>query len=390
MAFEHPVKKNPAKNMKRISSEEDVFLLFCDDMMQVTCPHCGEQSVSHTSPEYKEAPMKNQFVFVLILAVSLAGCAPNAPTSGISTPFEITAEVGTAIVELIDPNSTAAPFPTPEPPTPIPTLPSGTLSPTELKYAVLNQFPDFFFCDPDYYPVAREDEMTVAVQRFPELQSNQEEFQTILNQIGLAGATSFSDDQKLLIYREHKKLNAIYFELVGDQFKFQIQTGSEGQQGEIITGTVDGNGSIDIQDRTPGFPMCPICLAAGTLIDTPRGAIRVEELRVGDQVWTMNEAGERVPAVILKAGGVRVPVTHQVIHFVLSDGRELWASAGHPTADGRRVADLEAGDILDGASVTLVEYLRYQGTVTFDILPSGSTGFYWANGILLGSTLKEP
>jgi len=34
--------------------------------------------------------------------------------------------------------------------------------------------------------------------------------------------------------------------------------------------------------------------------------------------------------------------------------------------------------------------VRYQETATFDILPSSSTGFYWANGILLGSTLKEP
>jgi len=334
--------------------------------------------------------MKNQTAFALILAVCFTACAPAPQGSGIATPMEITAEVSTAVAEPIDPDSTAAPFPTPEPPTPIPTLPSGTLSPSELKYAVLNRFPDFFFCDPDFYPVAREDEMTLALQRFPELQADQQEFQAILNHNGLATVTAFTDDQKLLIYREHKKLNAIYFESAGDAYQFQIQTGSEGQEGFVIKGTVDGNGSIDIQERTPGFPMCPICLAAGTLIETPRGAVRVEEIRVGDQVWTMNEAGERVLAVILKAGSMRVPVTHQVIHFVLSDGRELWASPGHPTSDGRRLADLRSGDILDGATIALAEYLRYQGTATFDILPSGGTGFYWANGILVGSTLRAP
>ena len=334
--------------------------------------------------------MQNRIAFTLILAIFLAGCGPNAPASGVSTPVEITAEVSTAIAEPIDPSSTQVPFPTPEPPTLIPTLPSGTLSPTALKYAVLSQFPNFFFCDPDFYPVAREDELTLALQRFPELQANQEEFQTILNQNGLVGVTSFTDDQKLLIYREHKKLNAIYFELVADQFKFQIQTGSEGQQGEVITGSIDGNGSIVIQERAAGFPMCPICLAAGTLMETPRGAVRVENLRVGDPVWTMNAAGERVAAVILQAGRVSVPVTHQVLHILLSDGRELWASPGHPTSDGRRLVDLKVGDVLDGASVTVIETMRYQRTATYDILPSGSTGFYWANGILLGSTLKEP
>ena len=334
--------------------------------------------------------MKNRIAFTLILAIFLAGCGPNAPASGVSTPIEITAEVGTAIAEPIDPSSTQVSFPTAGLPTPIPTLPSGSLSPTELKYAILAQFPDFFFCDPDFYPIAREDEMTLALQRFPELQANQEEFQAILSQNGLAGFASFTDDQKLLIYREHKKLNAVYFELVGDQFKFQIQTGSEGQQGEVITGTIDENASIVIQERTAGFPMCPICLAVGTLIETPRGAVRVENLRVGDPVWTISEAGERVSAVISQAGSVEVPATHQVIHILLSDGRELWASPGHPASDGRRLVDLNVGEVLDGASVTVIETMRYQGTATFDILPSGGTGFYWANGILLRSTLNVP
>ena len=334
--------------------------------------------------------MKNRTAFILILAVLLAGCAPSAPASGESTSIVITAEVSTAIVEPVQTFGTAAPFPTPEPPTLIPTLPSGSLSPAELKYAILAQFPDFFFCDPDFYPVAREDETTLALQRFPELQSNQEEFQAILRQNGLTGVTSFTDDQKLLIYREHKKLNAVYFELVGDNFQFQIQTGAEGQEGFVIKGIIDGNGSIDVQEREPSFPSCPICLAAGTLIDTPRGAVSVERLKVGDQVWTMNEAGERVPAVILKAGSIRVPATHQVIHVILSDGRELWVSPGHPTADGRRLADLKVGDALDGALVTLLERLQYQELATYDILPSGNTGFYWANGILMGSTLKAP
>ena len=333
--------------------------------------------------------MKKITVFTMMLVMFLSACAPIIPAGSESTPIMITAEVSTAIAEPANPFDTAVPFPTPEPPTAIPTLPSSKLSPTELKYKVLDQFPDFFFCDPDFYPIARDDELTLALQRFPDLQANQEEFQTILKHNELSGQT-FTDDQKLLIYRDHKKLNAIYFELVGDKFQFQIQTGVEGQEGFIVKGTIDGNGSIDVQGRESGFPTCPICLAAGTLIDTPHGAVRVESLQVGDQVWTMNEAGERVMAVILQTGSVRVPVTHQVVHLVLSDGRELWASPGHPTADGRRLADLKVDDALDGARVTLVEHVPYQGYVTYDLLPSGSTGFYWADGILMGSTLKAP
>jgi filamentous hemagglutinin len=222
------------------------------------------------------------------------------------------------------------------------------------------------------------------------LQANQEEFQAILNHNGLSGSTSFTDDQKLTIYREYKKLNVIYFELVGDQYQFQIQTGVEGQQGDVIKGTIDGNGSIDVQERTPGFPSCPICLAAGSLIDTPNGPAAVENLEIGDSVWTMNKAGERVIGTVIELGSVRVPSTHQVIHILLSGGRELWASPGHPTADYRILGDLKSGDVLDGAQIILMERLPYKGVATYDLLPSGDTGFYWTNGILMDSTLRRP
>jgi hypothetical protein len=48
---------------------------------------------------------------------------------------------------------------------------------------------------------------------------------------------------------------------------------------------------------------------------------------------------------------------------------------------------LNAGDLLDGARVTAVDVLHYEGGATFDILPAGSTGLYWANCVQLASTL---
>jgi hypothetical protein len=326
--------------------------------------------------------MKKLIAFTL--AVFLTACSAIPAKSGVSTPIVITAEVSTVVVS----NGTVPPFATPEPPTPIPTLVSG-VSITELKYKVLDQFPDFFFCDPDLYPIAREDESVLALQRFPDLQADQEEFQAILAHNGLSGSTTFTDAQKVLIYKEHKRLNAINFQLVGDKYQFQIQTGSESQQGTAVTATIDSKGSIDVLQKQQSFPTCPICLAAGTLIDTPRGVVRVEYLRVGDPVWTANEAGQRVPATILATRSVRVPASHQMIHVTLSDGRELWASPGHPTSDGRNLAALKIGDTLNGAPIIQLERIPYSGTTTFDILPSGGTGFYWANGILMGSTLGK-
>jgi hypothetical protein len=63
-------------------------------------------------------------------------------------------------------------------------------------------------------------------------------------------------------------------------------------------------------------------------------------------------------------------------------------SPGHPTGDGRAARDLAIGDALDNATIVSVERVRYAGGATFDVLPAGPTGMYWANGVLLGSTLR--
>jgi hypothetical protein len=347
-----------------------------------------EQIITRSDPGKKEASVKKLFAIPIFLAVFLSACAAGSGPWGVgdSTPIMITAEVSTVIASG---DGTEVPFPTGEPSTQIPTLVGG-LSMTELKYKVLDQFPNFFFCDPDFYPVARADEMSLALQNFPELQANQEEFQIILDQLGLSGQTTFTDEQKLQVYQEHKKLNAIYFQLVDDKYQYQIQTGSEGQTGMLVTGTIDASGVIDVSKRDPAILTCPICLAAGTLIDTPRGAIRVEDLRKGDPVWTQDESGRRVIGSILLAGHVRVPTSHQMIHIALSDGRQLWASPGHPTSDERPLGTLKVGEFLNGTRIIQTEQVPYSQAYTFDILPSGDTGFYWANGILMGSTLKAP
>jgi hypothetical protein len=82
-----------------------------------------------------------------------------------------------------------------------------------------------------------------------------------------------------------------------------------------------------------------------------------------------------------------VPPSFQVIRVKLNDGRTVTVSPGHPAADGRALGDYKTGDTLDGTLVTAVEYMTYSGNATYDLLPDGTTGLYWANGILLKSTL---
>jgi len=143
----------------------------------------------------------------------------------------------------------------------------------------------------------------------------------------------------------------------------------------------------------PGQPPCGYpstnfnCLAARTLIETPTGAVPVEALREGDAVWTADASGARVLATVLRTQRVPVPASHEMVHIVMLDGRELWGSPGHPTADGRTLGSLSVGDTLDGVRVTEAVRGPYGQLATYDLLPSGSTGTYWANGILIGTTM---
>jgi hypothetical protein len=84
-----------------------------------------------------------------------------------------------------------------------------------------------------------------------------------------------------------------------------------------------------------------------------------------------------------------VQAGHMMVHVRLADGRELLASPGHRTADGRQLGSLATGDKLDGSGITLWELIPYAGDRTYDLLPAGPTGTYWANGIQLSSTLSH-
>lgn len=134
---------------------------------------------------------------------------------------------------------------------------------------------------------------------------------------------------------------------------------------------------------------CPICLPGGTLIDTPDGPRAVSELRRGDRIDTFDRSGKRITGHVLVAGSTRVSGRHLTVRLTLADGRTVSASPGHPAVDGRRVGSLGVGDPLAGSHVTRIETVPLSGDRTYDVLPSGPTGAYVADGVVLGSSFAR-
>lgn len=252
------------------------------------------------------------------------------------------------------------------------------------------------YCDSDYNPVGGP-----AVERenmlkwYAVVDRNTDEFKTILRYNNLSSADNLTPDQILAIYRDYKRLRTLsfLFEKAGEKYKFRLTTSKEGDPGPSgpgnrVEGFIEENGLVAVTSSTPTSFTCPaICLSGSTLIGTPDGDVPVKNLQVGMSIWTADEKGIRRAAKIVKTSRVAVGIDHQMVHLKLEDGRELLASPGHPIAGGRMLGSLAAGDTIDGVRVLAANLVPYSEGYTYDVLPSGGTGHYWANGILLGSTL---
>jgi hypothetical protein len=281
-------------------------------------------------------------------------------------------------------------------PTPGPTvLPGPTggaiLDPAELRLLLIDRLGPRWYCDPDVYPIEQGSEQQRAIERFPEMLAEHELFTAIAARLGLDPNGAFTDAQKLDVYRIWKVAVSIPLDVIGDgryRFDYLAEPAAGAAEGTRTAGIITASGEITIEQQAPaGEPSCPICLAEGTRIDTPGGAVAVEALRLGDPIWTFDAAGRRVAGTVIALGSTPAPAEHRVIRLTLADGRTVTASPGHPLADGRRLGDVRIGDRVDGDRVADVASLPYREDATWDVVASGLTGGYYAGGIPLGSTL---
>lgn len=306
----------------------------------------------------------------VILVIGLVAACGSAGASPGGTPGPTTA-----------PGATILPAPTG----------GAALNAGQLRLLVMERFGERWYCDPDQYPVAHGTEQERAIARFDEMVAEGEIYRAVAAKLGINVSGAVTDAQKVAIYRVWKVALSIPFDSVGDgryRFDYLAAPADGGAQGLRTAGIVNADGSMVIEQQVAASePVCPICLARGTTIDTPTGPVAVQDLRLGDPIWTLDADGRRVAGTVIAVGSTTAPPDHRVIRLTLADGRSVTASPGHPLADGRTFGSLAIGDLVDGSPIVALVSLAYSGGETFDLVASGATGIYLSDGIALGSTL---
>jgi hypothetical protein len=267
----------------------------------------------------------------------------------------------------------------------IPVLPFVPRSTADLKFSVIDAVGDPLVCtgwgmpNPAFSPY----------QHYPQIVADLPAYQAILRRLHLL-PTPLTADQIVAVYRQWLKLNAVQLDWQAGFYSFHEFPGpgpSEGLRSEMV-GDVDVFGRVYNVHHGEGLGACPICLPGISLISTPGGDVAVAGVRVGLHVWTGAPDGRQLDAVVIATRSRLDAPGSTLIHMVLADGRQLTASPPHQLADGRRLASLKVGDQVDSIRITRLESVPDVLGRTYDLLPSGETGEYWADGILLRSTLQ--
>ncbi|MBN1485600.1 MAG: hypothetical protein JXA37_12870 [Chloroflexia bacterium] len=238
---------------------------------------------------------------ITTLALILAGCSASGLTPA--------------------PESTRPIVPTARPtPTPVTGQPA-VLSPSELKYRLIDEFGPvgaaggIHYCDPDAWPVAADEETITqrAQERFAQIQADEETFAAIQQRLNLPPQEPYTDEQKWDVYHEYKALSAVQIEAHDGSYHFELgvyqdeNEGPGGGAGFALSGSIDQQGQITVEKKEVSRFSCPRCLSGDTRIDMPGGPVPVRELRPGTLVWTLDREGRRRPAPILEVSRIPPP-----------------------------------------------------------------------------------
>ena len=131
--------------------------------------------------------------------------------------------------------------------------PGPELSVAGLKYLLIHQFGGVFVAEPVVLP--RKIRLEQARNAMPVIRDNGEEFQAILQELGIEDAATLTDEQRLLVFDEKTKLNHVRLEPSENAYAFELVIGERNDRSDV-KGTVDHRGTITVHSNEPSMGRC--------------------------------------------------------------------------------------------------------------------------------------
>jgi len=267
-----------------------------------------------------------------------------------------------------------------------PVLPFVPRSTADLKYSVIDVAGDPLVCTGWGVPNGA----FTPERDYPRIVADAPTYASILRHKHMP-PVALTADQIVIVYREWLKLEAVRLSWNGSGYDFEMTPDRIGGHPEALRNNLQGNvdlfGHVTHVRESADMSACPICLAANSPIATPTGPVPVSKIKVGMRVWSVSADGVGVEATVLETRTRLDAPGSRLVRMVLADGREITASPLHRIGDGRPVGWLKIGDEVNGVRIATLELVADPSGRTYDLLPSGTTGEYWVDGILVESTL---
>jgi hypothetical protein len=120
----------------------------------------------------------------------------------------------------------------------------------ELKFKVIDAVGAPVYCDPDFYPVARQGgEEANAISNYPAIRAQSALYAALIAHEHLPPG-DLDDAQKLMLYRAYKLLNALTLAQSGSDYAFEFRAQNQSKTSiELVKGTVRIDGVVNVTSR---------------------------------------------------------------------------------------------------------------------------------------------
>lgn len=129
------------------------------------------------------------------------------------------------------------------------------------------------------------------------------------------------------------------------------------------------------------------CFTSNTEIETLTGKVKIKDIILGTEIWSLNSNGKRVISKVIKTSKSITNNTEMAV-LTLDNEQKLTGTSNHPIFNKSTLGLIKTGESFENIKITNTSTYTSNNEEVFDILPNTDTCVYFANGIPVLSSLK--